>query len=150
GGRAGDLSGINVDPMDGTFWAANEYANTEPSANWGTAIAHFAFLSTATHVTSSTPGSTYGQALTFTATVAPAGAGDPIPTGTIQFQIDGANFGSAVALINGSATSGEIATLPAGSHTIAAGYSGDSHYAAQIGSFLQTVTQAHLTVTADP
>src|SRR5205807_803543 len=29
GGRAGDLSGINVDPTDGTFWAANEFANTE-------------------------------------------------------------------------------------------------------------------------
>jgi uncharacterized repeat protein (TIGR01451 family) len=42
GGRAGDLSGINVDPVDGTFWAANEFANTQASANWGTAIANFA------------------------------------------------------------------------------------------------------------
>ena len=42
GGRAGDLSGINVDPVDGTFWAANEFANTEATANWGTAIANFA------------------------------------------------------------------------------------------------------------
>jgi uncharacterized repeat protein (TIGR01451 family) len=41
GGRAGDLSGINVDPVDGSFWAANEYANTETTANWGTAIANF-------------------------------------------------------------------------------------------------------------
>ncbi|HEY8746695.1 MAG TPA: DUF11 domain-containing protein [Tepidisphaeraceae bacterium] len=42
GNRAGDLSGINVDPTDGTFWAANEFANTEATANWGTAIANFA------------------------------------------------------------------------------------------------------------
>src|SRR5262249_44924432 len=42
GGRAGDLSGINVDPLDGTFWAANEFANTQGTANWGTAIANFA------------------------------------------------------------------------------------------------------------
>lgn len=42
GGRAGDLSGINVDPVDGTFWAANEFANTQAVANWGTAIANFA------------------------------------------------------------------------------------------------------------
>lgn len=42
GGRAGDLSGINVDPVDGTFWAANEFANTQSIANWGTAIANFA------------------------------------------------------------------------------------------------------------
>src|SRR5262249_26488119 len=41
GGRAGDMSGINVDPVDGSFWAANEFANTEAGANWGTAIANF-------------------------------------------------------------------------------------------------------------
>ncbi|MDB5172761.1 MAG: hypothetical protein JWN51_1534 [Phycisphaerales bacterium] len=41
GGRAGDLSGINVDPTDGTFWAANEFANTQADANWGTAVANF-------------------------------------------------------------------------------------------------------------
>ena len=41
-GRAGDLSGINVDPGNGTFWAANEFANTQATANWGTAIANFA------------------------------------------------------------------------------------------------------------
>lgn len=41
GGRAGDLSGINVDPVDGSFWAANEFANTQATANWGTAIANF-------------------------------------------------------------------------------------------------------------
>ncbi len=39
--REGDMSGINVDPTDGTFWIANEYANTETPFNWGTAIAHF-------------------------------------------------------------------------------------------------------------
>jgi uncharacterized repeat protein (TIGR01451 family) len=42
GGRAGDLSGINVDPVNGTFWAANEFANTQATANWGTAVANFA------------------------------------------------------------------------------------------------------------
>jgi uncharacterized repeat protein (TIGR01451 family) len=41
GGRAGDLSGINVDPSNGSFWAANEFANTEATANWGTAVANF-------------------------------------------------------------------------------------------------------------
>lgn len=43
GGRAGDLSGINVDPVDlSSFWAVNEFANTQAVANWGTAIANFA------------------------------------------------------------------------------------------------------------
>jgi uncharacterized repeat protein (TIGR01451 family) len=42
GGRSGDLGGINVDPVDNTtFWAANEFANMDPTANWGTAVANF-------------------------------------------------------------------------------------------------------------
>jgi hypothetical protein len=40
GNRAGDFSGIGIDPNDGSFWAANEYANQE-STNWGTWIANF-------------------------------------------------------------------------------------------------------------
>ncbi len=43
--REGDMSGINVD-SDGTFWIANEYANTESPFNWGTAIAHFTIVPT--------------------------------------------------------------------------------------------------------
>jgi hypothetical protein len=39
-GRAGDFSGISVD-SDGTFWIANEYANAQLVANWGTTIGHF-------------------------------------------------------------------------------------------------------------
>src|SRR5262249_5505458 len=44
-GRLGDYSMVNVDPPDGTFLAANEYAlplgSTFPSFNWGTYIAQF-------------------------------------------------------------------------------------------------------------
>jgi hypothetical protein len=43
GGRAGDLSGINVDPLNGTFWAVSEFANMDPTYNWGTGIANFGF-----------------------------------------------------------------------------------------------------------
>lgn len=43
-GRAGDLSGISVDPVDGTFWAASEF--TDASAEWGTAIANFSLVGT--------------------------------------------------------------------------------------------------------
>jgi hypothetical protein len=40
--RAGDYSGITVDPNDGTFWAANEYAKTPgAAANWGTWMTNF-------------------------------------------------------------------------------------------------------------
>src|SRR5436309_354169 len=33
------MSGINVDPIDGSFWAVNEF--TDASHNWGQAIANF-------------------------------------------------------------------------------------------------------------
>jgi serralysin len=40
--RAGDFSGITVDPVTGTsFWAANEYATAPAPNNWGTWIANF-------------------------------------------------------------------------------------------------------------
>ncbi|MGH9208712.1 MAG: DUF11 domain-containing protein, partial [Acidimicrobiales bacterium] len=74
GGRAGDLSGINVDPVDGSFWAANEFANTEATANWGTAIANFTVSnplpSADVAVTASGPSSvTAGTNATYTITV---------------------------------------------------------------------------------
>src|SRR5262249_36763444 len=38
--RAGDYSGMTIDPSDGSFWAANEYAKTpnplDTRATWGT------------------------------------------------------------------------------------------------------------------
>jgi hypothetical protein len=43
--RVGDYSGIAVDPQDGTFWAAGEYAKVFPEllplVGWGSALAHF-------------------------------------------------------------------------------------------------------------
>jgi uncharacterized repeat protein (TIGR01451 family) len=74
GGRAGDLSGINVDPSDGSFWAANEFANTEANANWGTAVANFTVsspvASTDMAVTAAGPSSvTVGTNATYTITV---------------------------------------------------------------------------------
>jgi uncharacterized repeat protein (TIGR01451 family) len=96
GGRAGDLSGINVDPGNGTFWAANEFANTQATANWGTAVANFAPSAPANSadmaVTASGPSSvTAGTTVTYTSTLAnngpSAAAGvvltDTLPTGSV-------------------------------------------------------------------
>jgi hypothetical protein len=44
--RAGDYSGITVDPVDDSFWAANEYATAATSDNWGTHIRNFTVTST--------------------------------------------------------------------------------------------------------
>jgi hypothetical protein len=55
GGREGDFSGINVDPVDGSFWAANEYS--PPGGSWGTAIANFIATGVVTNANDSGPGS---------------------------------------------------------------------------------------------
>ena len=47
--RAGDYSGITVDPANpNVFWAANEYATAATSTNWGTGIASFTMTPQAT------------------------------------------------------------------------------------------------------
>ena len=85
-----------------------------------------------------------GQAETFTVLVTPTASGDSVPTGTVQFEVDGSVEGDAVTLANGMATSNSI-TLTAGAHTIIAFYSGDSTYAGATGS--ATVTAAVPTAT---
>ena len=104
-----------------------------------------------TIVLTASPGSTstYGQALTFTATISAFSSGDPIPTGTVEFEADGIPIGSAVVLVNGVATSDSIDNLDAGTQTIEAIYSGDSFYNANSQLATQTVTPAALTITAD-
>ena len=91
-------------------------------------------------VTSSLNPSTSGQSVTFTATISPSSA-----TGTVQFTIDGTNFGSPVTVSGGSAASPSISSLSVGSHTIDAVYGGDSNYAASTGTLYQTVNRASTT-----
>jgi prepilin-type N-terminal cleavage/methylation domain-containing protein len=67
--------------------------------------------------------SMFNQPVSFTASLIPNTA-----TGTIQFLIDGSNFGAAKNItVSGSATSDSITTLSVGTHSITAVYSGDSN-----------------------
>jgi hypothetical protein len=93
-------------------------------------------------VSSSQPNSTYGETGSFTATVTSSGAP---ATGTVQFVVDGADLGGAIKLSGGTATSPST-LLGAGSHTVVADYSGDSHYKANTGSYTQVVNQAPLSI----
>jgi hypothetical protein len=95
---------------------------------------------------STLPSSTYGQSVRFTATVS---GGGPVPTGTVQFLVDGANFGGLVTLVKGLASSTPTTTLGAGSHSIVARYSGDPNYGGNTGTVSQQVAKASLTVIAD-
>jgi uncharacterized delta-60 repeat protein len=63
--------------------------------------------------------SVFGQSATF--------------TGTVQFQVDGAAFGAPVVVNQGTASM-TTATLPAGTHTVAALYSGDDQFTGSAAS----------------
>jgi hypothetical protein len=95
---------------------------------------------TGTSLSASTNPLIPGQNSTFTATVAALSPGSGVPTGTIQFVLDGNNFGSAIPLINGTASISM--SFEPGSHVIEAIYSGDSNYLGSNDSVTQTVTQS--------
>ncbi|HLJ97628.1 MAG TPA: Ig-like domain-containing protein, partial [Gemmataceae bacterium] len=96
-------------------------------------------------VTASALSSVYGQIVTFTALIGVTSPGAGTPTGMVQFQIDGANFGSPVAVsTSGGVTTASFSTVvPAvGAHTLTAVYSGDGNLASSSGSVTQTVAKA--------
>jgi pseudomonalisin/xanthomonalisin len=65
-----------------------------------------------------------GQSVTLTATVT-----GNFPTGTVQFQVNGVNFGSPVTLVNGVATLTTTQLTVVGTDVITAIYSGDANNA---------------------
>jgi photosystem II stability/assembly factor-like uncharacterized protein len=111
---------------------------------------------TSTTTLTSTPNpSTYGQSVTFTATVSSNGA---TPTGTVIFKADGVainNCGTngVVSLTNGIATcTTSSLSVPSSPHAITADYSGDGTYNASSGTLTggQTVNKANQTITFGP
>jgi autotransporter-associated beta strand protein len=101
--------------------------------------------STTTLVSSLNP-SVYGQAVTFTATVAPVAPATGTPTGTVMF-LDGTTVLGTGTLSNGVA-SFTTSTLTAGLHSITASYSGDTMFGPSTSAVLsQMVNQASTTTT---
>ena len=85
-----------------------------------------------TAVLSSLNPSTFGQSVTFTATVSASGPGAGTPTGTVGFY-DGASQIGTGTLIGGVATLTTTA-LDAGSHPITTNYAGDGDFNSSTGS----------------
>jgi sugar lactone lactonase YvrE len=99
-------------------------------------------LSTKTTLSQVTSGKlTFGEAVQFSVAVVPAnGAG--APTGTVQFIVNGSNYGAAVSLSSGTASI-TVKGLPAGNNAIGATYSGDENYAgSSAASFTANVALA--------
>jgi FtsP/CotA-like multicopper oxidase with cupredoxin domain len=87
------------------------------------------------------PSSNYGQNVTFTATVRPVtGAG--IPTGSVQFTVDGVDAGGVFTLNAQGRATYATAALPAGTHSVVAVYGGSATFAgAGSAGFDQVVNQ---------
>jgi autotransporter-associated beta strand protein len=113
----------------------------------GTAVQLTVTVATTTAVSSNSSTSTYGHPVTFTATItSTSGSGE---TGTVQFQIDGSDVGSAMNLSNGTATF-STSTLGVGTHSIVAVYSGDGTFGGSSSfTFTQTVNKEPVVVTAN-
>ncbi|MFZ0478610.1 MAG: Ig-like domain repeat protein [Terriglobales bacterium] len=108
---------------------ANYSGDSNHNSSSGTVNQTVNQVSTSTSVGSSLNPSSYGQAVSFTASVTGSS-----PTGTVQFNVDGNAFGSPVTVASGSATSSSTSTLAQGTHTVTATYSGDTHNSGSTGT----------------
>jgi Beta-propeller repeat/Phage integrase family len=134
GGNASDYgNGIAVDASGNAYVTGYTLSNNFPTTSGAfqtifgggsypdafVTLLNFPATVTVT-ISSSSPTSTYGEAVRFTATVA-ANGGGPTPSGTVLFFIDGSTTSfDGETLNNGSATSAFISTLSVGLHTVRA------------------------------
>ena len=117
---------------------------------------------TATSVGANPTTASAGQSVTLTATVATVSNAtansSQEPTGTVQFYLGGATFGSPVTVTGGIASSGyaqaiavmSTTTLANGSNSITAKYLGDSNYSASAISSAVTVTVGTSGINVSP
>ena len=95
---------------------------------------------TTTTITPSLTAPLLGQDVTYTASVTAASTGLPVTEGSVQFQVDGQDFGGPVALdANGDVTS-DPGALPLGSHTITAIFGGTTDFQTGSQSLNQVVS----------
>src|SRR5207237_168180 len=142
----------NITIGSGAAVGARNVSVTNPAPGGGTASLTNAFTinnpATTTTLDSSLNPSTYGDSVTFTATVTSVSG---TPTGTVSFY-DGACGGTLLAgpitLASGQASFGTSA-LSATSHTITACYSPTGIFQASNGSVTQPVNKATPTATLD-
>jgi len=89
-----------------------------------------------------------GEPITFTATVSTNAPGAGTPTGSVHFDDNGADLGTA-ALDGSGRASITTSSLTVGTHTITASYGGDAAHQASSGSVSQAIERARTTLTYD-
>jgi Ca2+-binding RTX toxin-like protein len=153
GAHGTSLASVSFQVQD-SGGTANGGVNLDQTANTIT------FNVTAVHqpvtamVTSSAGTSTYGDAVTFTATVTPSAGGTTSPVGQVEFFDNGVSIGATTSANPGSGLSSTfvitLSTLTAGSHSITALFTGgnngaDSFHNSTSADITQTVSQKTLT-----
>ena len=91
-------------------------------------------------LSSSANPSALGQAVTFTATIAPVSPGSGVPTGTVTFD-DGSTVLGTVNLTGGTATF-TTSSLAVGTHSIKAVYVGDPNFKTSTSAVLKQVVNS--------
>jgi hypothetical protein len=134
------------------------FSNSSGSLSGGQSVTA---ANTSTAVTSSLNPSVFGQSVQFTATVTDTSAGSTaVPTGSVQFVVDGSNFGSPVSLTGASSNSSTAQsqatttlTVAGSPHSVSANYvNADGNFSNSNGSLSggQTVTKVITTTTLTP
>ncbi len=144
---AAQLLPVGTDTITASYPGDSNFGSSS-----GSAMQTVTQAATITTVMSSSNPSTYGQSVTFTATVSPATSGLPTPTGSVQFAIDGSNFNDPVTLSNGMASITDAVLLVSGSpHAVSATYNpaATANFTSSTGTLTggQTVNQATPTVS---
>lgn len=142
--------GIAFTPDSGTNGAVSGTLTLTDNALNGTGATQTFTLSgstkvvynTTTTVTTSPASPVYGAAATITATVTNGSS----PTGTVSFTVNGNPIGSSS--LNSNQATIALPSLPAGTISIAAAYSGDANNNSSSGSESVIIQPAVLTVTA--
>ncbi len=102
-------------------------------------------VATSTNVIPSESPATINEPMTFTASVTPTLAGSP--TGSVQFAVDGTNFGAAVPLAGGSATSAAYVPTALGNQVVTATYLGDTNFASSASAGVEFLVRPPLLAT---
>ncbi|MEV7871745.1 Ig-like domain-containing protein, partial [Streptomyces sp. NPDC088124] len=102
--------------------------------------------SSITTVTSAPDPSAFGQSVTLSATVQPELAGGPVPTGSVEFVVDGVSV-TTIGLDGSGQAQYTTTDLDVGLHAVEANYSGDAEYDPSTGADTQDVTLARTTTT---
>jgi hypothetical protein len=136
---AGKASFTTATLTQGNHFITALYSGDSHYAAGSTTLVELVGFGTTTGLTSSVNPSTFGQAVTFTATVAPVPPGTATPTGKVYFLSGLTELGFGIVSATGQATL-TTSTLSVGNHNIRAIYIGNFQYTFSFSSILvQTV-----------